>query len=117
MMVSESATVSGFILLANHRSSTYAITYDAVYRLAGRPQCDEGFGCSAALLPERSQRICPERSQRVRSAFSISAGGVGFLLGVKSVLRMGSENSQSRLAPSANALARRAIRFKFQISI
>ncbi len=31
MMVSESATVSGFILLANHRSSTYAITYDAVY--------------------------------------------------------------------------------------
>jgi hypothetical protein len=31
MMVSESATVSGFILPGNHRSSTYAITYDAVY--------------------------------------------------------------------------------------
>jgi len=30
-MVSESATVSGFILPGNHRSSTYAITYDAVY--------------------------------------------------------------------------------------
>src|SRR5258706_16090171 len=86
-------------------------------RLAGRPQCDEGFGCSAALLPERSRRICPERSQRVRSAFSISAGGVGFLLGVKSVLRMGNENSQSRLPPPAEALARAAIRFKFQIRI
>ena len=34
-MVSESATVSGFILLANHRSSTYAITYDAVYNQQG----------------------------------------------------------------------------------
>src|SRR5437016_13015716 len=33
MMVSESATVSGFILPGNHRSSTYAITYDAVYNL------------------------------------------------------------------------------------
>ena len=86
--------------------------------LAGRPKCDEGFGCSAALLPERSRRICPERSQMVRPAFSISAGGAGFLLGVKSVLRMGlGENSQSRLAPSANALARRAIRCKFQISV
>src|SRR5439155_17246744 len=31
MMVSESATVSGFILPGNHRSPRYAITYDAVY--------------------------------------------------------------------------------------
>src|SRR5438876_11692710 len=31
MMVSESATVSGFILSGNHRSPIYAITYDAVY--------------------------------------------------------------------------------------
>src|SRR6266550_3793887 len=31
MMVSESATVSGFILPGNHRSPVYAITYDAMY--------------------------------------------------------------------------------------
>jgi protein-S-isoprenylcysteine O-methyltransferase Ste14 len=31
MMVSESATVSGFIPPGNHSSSTYAITYDAVF--------------------------------------------------------------------------------------
>jgi len=36
MMVSESATVSGFILPGNHRSPRYAITYDAVYSSAWR---------------------------------------------------------------------------------
>ncbi|PYU51943.1 MAG: hypothetical protein DMG53_00890 [Acidobacteria bacterium] len=39
MMVSESATVSGFILPGNHRSPRYAITYDAVYKILQVRRC------------------------------------------------------------------------------
>src|SRR5207253_144965 len=58
MMVSESATVSGFILPGNHRSSTYAITYDAVYNFDA---------CSAS-----SSALCNVRPRSSPSTISAS---------------------------------------------
>src|SRR5438034_5167746 len=68
MKVSESATVSGFILPGNHRSPRYAITYDAVYTLARRtglapPRKNQEL--SATILTIRERRKTSQAVFRV----------------------------------------------------
>jgi hypothetical protein len=75
MMLSESATVSGFILPGNHRSSTYAITYDAVYN------CWYCEGGGADVWPPAKQTD----TTRQKTAHSADDAAPSFLLGLSAI--------------------------------